>query len=164
MIGISQEIKSIKNRKKITQVNLAHELHYGYTAIANYESGGNQPNIGDLTKLANTLNVSIDYLVGNSDIKCTEEREWYTKLHTKLKENNISPNVSDYILMKMIYFTVKEMQAHQKYDMDIDDFLYKILSDYQKDFNHSVFLLLQNEQYFDIVKNALLEKLQYNET
>ena len=60
--------------------------------------------------------------------------------------------------------TVKEMQAHQKYDMDIDDFLYKILSDCQKDFNHSVFLLLQNEQYFDMVKNALLEKLQYNET
>jgi len=48
--------------------------------------------------------------------------------------------------------------------MDIDDFLYKILSDCQKDFNHSVFLLLQNEQYFDMVKNALLEKLQYNET
>ena len=52
----------------------------------------------------------------------------------------------------------------EKYDMDIDDFLYKILSDCQKDFNHSVFLLLQNEQYFDMVKNALLEKLQYNET
>ena len=159
-----KRLKALRKEKKITQVKLASKLHYGYTTIANYESGRNQPNIGDLTKLANTLNVSIDYLVGNSDIKYIEEREWYTKLHTKLKENNISHNVSDYILMKMIYFTVKEMQAHQKYDMDIDDFLYKILSDCQKDFNHSVFLLLQNEQYFDMVKNALLEKLQYNET
>ena len=159
-----KRLKALRKEKKITQVKLASKLHYGYTAIANYESGRNQPNIRDLTKLANTLNVSIDYLVGNSDIKYIEEREWHTKLHTKLKENNISPNISDYILMKMIYFTVKEMQAHQKYDMDIDDFLYKILSDCQKDFNHSVFLLLQNEQYFDMVKNALLEKLQYNET
>ena len=159
-----KRLKALRKEKKITQVKLASKLHYGYTAIANYESGRNQPNIRDLTKLANTLNVSIDYLVGNSDIKYTEEREWYTKLHTKLKENNISPNVSDYILMKMIYFTVKEMQAHQKYGMDIDDFLYNVLSECQKDFNHSVFLLLQNEQYFDVVKNALLEKLQYNET
>lgn len=159
-----KRLKALRKEKKITQVKLASKLHYGYTTIANYESGRNQPNIRDLTKLANTLNVSIDYLVGNSDIKYIEEREWHTKLHTKLKENNISHNVSDYILMKMIYFTVKEMQAHQKYDMDIDDFLYKILSDCQKDFNHSVFLLLQNEQYFDMVKNALLEKLQYNET
>ena len=134
-----KRLKALRKEKKITQVKLASKLNYGYTAIANYESGRNQPNIVDLTKLANTLNVSIDYLVGNSDIKYTEEREWYTKLHTKLKENNISPNVSDYILIK-------------------------ILSDCQKDFNHSVFLLLQNEQYFDMVKNALLEKLQYNET
>ncbi len=96
-----KRLKALRKEKKITQVKLASKLHYGYTAIANYESGRNQPNIRDLTKLANTLNVSIDYLVGNSDIKYTEEREWYTKLHTKLKENNISPNVSDYILMKM---------------------------------------------------------------
>ena len=92
-----KRLKALRKEKKITQVKLAHELHYGYTAIANYESGRNQPNIRDLTKLANTLNVSIDYLVGNSDIKYIEEREWHTKLHTKLKENIISLNVSDYM-------------------------------------------------------------------
>ena len=62
-----KRLKALRTEKKITQVNLAHELHYGYTAIANYESGRNQPNIGDLTKLANTLNVSIDYLLGRTD-------------------------------------------------------------------------------------------------
>jgi len=67
-----KRLKALRKEKKITQVKLAHELHYGYTAIANYESGRNQPNIRDLTKLANTLNVSIDYLVGNSDIKYIE--------------------------------------------------------------------------------------------
>jgi len=142
-----KRLKALRKEKKITQVKLAHELHYGYTAIANYESGRNQPNIRDLTKLANTLNVSIDYLVGNSDIKYIEEREWHTKLHTKLKENNISHNVSDYILMKMIYFTVKEMQAHQKYGMDIDDFLYNVLSECKKDFNYNSFIYGSNYFY-----------------
>ena len=46
----------------------------------------------------------------------------------------------------------------EKYDMDIDDFLYNVLSECQKDFNHSVFLLLQNEQYFDVVKNVISEE------
>ena len=59
-----KRLKELRKEKKITQVKLASKLHYGYTAIANYESGRNQPNIRDLTKLANTLNVSIDYLVG----------------------------------------------------------------------------------------------------
>ena len=98
-----KRLKALRKEKKITQVKLASKLHYGYTTIANYESGRNQPNIRDLTKLANTLNVSIDYLVGNSDIKYTEEREWYTKLHTKLKENNISPNVSDHIFDELAF-------------------------------------------------------------
>ena len=80
-----KRLKALRKEKKITQVKLASKLHYGYTTIANYESGRNQPNIRDLTKLANTLNVSIDYLVGNSDIKYIEEREWHTKLHKKLK-------------------------------------------------------------------------------
>ena len=44
-------------------------LNYGYTAIANYESGRNQPSIPDLKKIASIFNVSMDYLLGVNDIR-----------------------------------------------------------------------------------------------
>ena len=92
-----KRLKALRKEKKLTQTKLASELHYGYTAIANYESGRNEPNIRDLTKLANILNVSIDYLVGNSDIKYAKQREWYQNLYTKLKECDITLTTSDYL-------------------------------------------------------------------
>ncbi len=61
-----------RNGKKLSQKELANVLNYGYTAIANYESGRNEPSIEDLIKLAEFFNVSLDYLLGVS-----EERHLY---------------------------------------------------------------------------------------
>jgi len=66
-----------------------------------------------LTKLANILNVSIDYLVGNSDIKYAKQKEWYQNLYTKLKEYTITLTTSDYFLINMIYFYAKETATIQ---------------------------------------------------
>ena len=41
----------------MTQVKLGEMLNYGYTAIANYESGRNQPSIPDLKKIASIFNI-----------------------------------------------------------------------------------------------------------
>ena len=43
-------LKMLRKEKKLTQVKLGEMLNYGYTAIANYESGRNQPSIPDLKK------------------------------------------------------------------------------------------------------------------
>ena len=44
-------LKALRKEKKLTQVKLGEMLNYGYTAIANYESGRNQPSISDLKKM-----------------------------------------------------------------------------------------------------------------
>lgn len=153
-----KRLKALRKEKKLTQTKLASELHYGYTAIANYESGRNEPNIRDLTKLANILNVSIDYLVGNSDIKYAKQREWYQNLYTKLKECDIILTTSDYFLINMIYFYAKELAIKQDYDTTAYDFFDNAILKCKKDFSDSFFLLLKNELYYDIVKNAITEE------
>lgn len=153
-----KRLRALRKEKKLTQTKLASELHYGYTAIANYESGRNEPNIRDLTKLANILNVSIDYLVGNSDIKYTKQREWYQNLYTKLKECGITLTTSDYFLINMIYFYVKEMSTIQYYDTIAYDFFDNAILKCKKDFSHSFFSLLKNDLYHDIIKNAITEE------
>lgn len=62
-------LKALRKEKKLTQVKLGEMLNYGYTAIANYESGRNQPSISDLKKIASIFNVSMDYLLGVNDIR-----------------------------------------------------------------------------------------------
>lgn len=60
-------LRQLRNEARLTQAQLAKELNYGYTAIANYESGRNQPSIEGLIKLSQVFHVSVDYLLGTTD-------------------------------------------------------------------------------------------------
>ena len=62
-------LKQLRKEQHLTQVKLGQMLNYGYTAIANYESGRNQPSISDLKKIARIFNVSMDYLLCVNDIR-----------------------------------------------------------------------------------------------
>ena len=59
-----KKLKELRKAKKITQKKLSEVLGYGYTAIANYESGRNEPSLQDLVRLADFLDVSVDELLG----------------------------------------------------------------------------------------------------
>lgn len=62
-------LKMLRKEKNLTQMKLGELLNYGYTAVANYESGRNQPSISDLKKIASIFNVSMDYLLGVNDVR-----------------------------------------------------------------------------------------------
>ncbi len=62
-------LKGLRKEKKMTQSELGTLLGYGYTTIANYESGRNQPRIADLKKIADIFDVSLDYLLCVSDMR-----------------------------------------------------------------------------------------------
>lgn len=57
-------LKELRKARHMTQSELGKHLCYGYTAIANYESGKNQPSIQVLIKLSELFDVSVDYLLG----------------------------------------------------------------------------------------------------
>lgn len=64
-----ERLRNLRKEKQLTQVRLSDMLNYGYTAIANYESGRNEPSITDLKKIAAIFDVSLDYLLGVSDAR-----------------------------------------------------------------------------------------------
>ncbi len=85
--------------KKLTQTQLASILGYGYTAISNYESGRNEPSIRDLKKIADFFNVSLDYLLCNTDdpTRAGEKNELYEKLclYSKAQQSYILKIIDD---------------------------------------------------------------------
>nr|DAU66729.1 MAG TPA: Repressor protein CI [Caudoviricetes sp.] len=66
---LENRLKIARNNKKISQKELAKQLFISQQAYAKYETGNATPNPETLKKIANILDVSVDYLLGNSDIK-----------------------------------------------------------------------------------------------
>lgn len=69
MSTFAVNLKKIRKSKKVSQKVVAQQLGYGYTAVANYESGRNEPSIDDLIKIADFFQVSMDVLVGREYIE-----------------------------------------------------------------------------------------------
>lgn len=112
-------LKMLRKERRLTQVKLGEMLNYGYTAIANYESGRNQPSISDLKKIASIFNVSMDYLLGVNDIRhpyvidddtaeFNEFRRYYALLNEYSKEE---------LMQYMHYLVYKESTIPVKKDI-----------------------------------------------
>ena len=61
------ELKKIRNEKNITQVRLSIAAEVSQETISAYESGKAMPSVDTLIKIADFLDVSIDYLLGRTD-------------------------------------------------------------------------------------------------
>ena len=62
-----ERLVSLRKEKKLTQRQLASEMHLSELAIQNYESQRRKPAFDVLISLADYFDVSLDYLVGRSD-------------------------------------------------------------------------------------------------
>lgn len=60
-------LKSIRQKRKITQAIMASDLGIFQESISSYEKGKSYPSIDTLIKMADYLNTSVDYLLGRTD-------------------------------------------------------------------------------------------------
>ena len=68
----SERLKNLRKQAHLTQVDVAEKLGISQQAYASWERGVKKPTQENLVKIAQILNVSIDYLVGNSEEKSDE--------------------------------------------------------------------------------------------
>lgn len=62
-----ERLKILREEKGFTQQHLAEVLNLTSGAVSHYENGTNEPTIDTLIRMADVLNVSVDYLVGNTN-------------------------------------------------------------------------------------------------
>ena len=62
-----ERLKTLREESGFTQQHLAEVLNLTSGAVSHYENGTNEPTIDTLIRMADVLNVSVDYLVGNAD-------------------------------------------------------------------------------------------------
>jgi putative transcriptional regulator len=63
----SERLKNLRKQAQLTQVDVAEKLGISQPAYASWERGVKKPTQENLVKIAQILNVSVDYLVGNSE-------------------------------------------------------------------------------------------------
>lgn len=65
----SKKLKQLREERGKTQQDIADILGVGRPTIAGYETKGKQPDYDKLKILANYFDVTIDYLLGRTDIR-----------------------------------------------------------------------------------------------
>ena len=70
-IMLGKRLKQLRNEYNITQQELADKLGINRATIAGYETKGVEPGHEILINIANFFNCSIDFLLGNSNERCT---------------------------------------------------------------------------------------------
>ena len=62
-----ERLRSLREKKRITQKELAKLFKIAESTVSMYERGEREPNFEIVNKLANFFGVSIDYLLGRTD-------------------------------------------------------------------------------------------------
>lgn len=68
-MSFSKRIKELRKEKGINQEELANKINKSESTVSSYELGRRTPDIETIRKLSKIFNVSVDYLVGESDLK-----------------------------------------------------------------------------------------------
>lgn len=114
MNEFGERLKNLRNEKGILQRDLAEFLNVSRVTITHYENGKRNPDQETLIKLARYMDVSTDYLLGNS-----EDRNPY-KDHEELPDEFETPEeaikflLEQNVIMGFGGFDVNDLSDEEK--------------------------------------------------
>lgn len=107
-------LKKLRQDNNLTQDELAKKIETSRSNIANYENDKNMPSVDILEKLAKLFNVTIDYLLGKSDIRNPEKAD-LDKLQIGLSAKDYS-NITDEQIKQIEDFAKFVLKDNKKKD------------------------------------------------
>ena len=110
----SERLKELRKQAHLTQVELAKRLGLGQSSYADWERGKKNPTQENLIKLAQILNVSVDYLVGNSDEENTNKELEDIELLFRMNSKGLTDEEKEIFKKELIEFMEKRKKAFNK--------------------------------------------------
>ena len=108
---IFRTLKNTKKKIKLTQAQIAEKLDISQQAYASWERGVKKPTQENLVKIAQVLNVSVDYLVGNS-----EERLDNIELLFRMNSKGLTEEEKEIFKKELIEFMEERKKAFKVSD------------------------------------------------
>lgn len=113
-------LKKIRQDNNLTQEELAKKIDTSRSNIANYENNKNMPSVDILDKLSKMFNVSIDYLLGKSDIRNPEKVD-ENKLNVAFSSGFDGLNDTNKSIINNIISTLKDQQDKEEENKEKGD-------------------------------------------
>lgn len=110
-------IKQLREEKEVKQKDLANYLQITTPTLSNYELNKSIPgDLETLIKIANYFNVSVDYLIGNTNTKYKELTKQEIENLNRYRElpASIKYDIDDYIEFKHKKYKKDEMLYQSK--------------------------------------------------
>ena len=110
----AERLKTLRKQVKLTQAQIAEKLNISQQAYASWERGANKPTQENLVKIAQILDVSIDYLVGNSEEKSDELDN--IELLFRMNSRGLTEEEKETFKKELIEFMEERKKAFNKED------------------------------------------------
>ena len=91
-----ETLKRLRQRKNISQDDLARELNVKQYVISSWEIGRSEPNIEQIKFLSTYFTVSTDYLLGKDVIIVNNEKEF------EIVTNHFKQDVNDDVISEIV--------------------------------------------------------------
>ncbi|WP_175057838.1 helix-turn-helix domain-containing protein [Streptococcus salivarius] len=108
----SERLKDLRKQAGLTQVDVAEKLGISQPAYASWERGVKKPTQENLVKIAQILNVSVDYLVGNSEKKSDELDN--IELLFRMNSNGLTEEEKEIFKKELIEFMEERKKSFEK--------------------------------------------------
>lgn len=95
MISFGKRLRELREERGLTQRELAGLLNLNQSTIAFYETDKKQPSQDTLARLADLFDVSVDYLLGRTDIRNPVKSLplWFQKLPEHVRARLVESNI-----------------------------------------------------------------------
>lgn len=110
----SERLKNLRKQAHLTQVDVAEKLGISQPAYASWERGIKKPTQDNLVKIAQILNVSIDYLVGNSDEDIKHDELDNVELLFRMNSNGLTEEEKIIFKKELIEFMEERKKLFHK--------------------------------------------------
>jgi len=106
---LGQKINQIRKQKALSQAALGKAIGTSGDVIGRYERGDIKPSIEVVLKIAEVLEVSVDYLVGNTSLELDK------RLLKRIEDLSKMPEEEKLSLFKVIDAYVRDFNAQKAY-------------------------------------------------
>lgn len=110
----SERLKNLRKQAHLTQVDVAEKLGVSQQAYASWERGVKKPTQQNLVKIAQSLKVSIDYLVGNSDEDINDDELDNVEILFRMNSKGLTDEEKKIFKKELIEFMEERKKAFRK--------------------------------------------------
>ena len=110
----SERLKKLRKDTGLTQVDVASKLGISQQAYASWERGIKKPTQENLVKLSKILNVSVDYLLGNTENKQTSDVLENIELLFRMNSKGLTEEEKEIFKKELIEFMEERKKAFEE--------------------------------------------------